>query len=126
MEWLVFLAAITWLTGTAAVWFRLTALGRRLRKLEDDGRRLEEDRPAPAPPEPAPPPLFSHPEAAEPVRRLAASGASLNFSRRVQILRLYRRGESPSHIAAALGLPAAEVELIVKLHGASLQPAGRE
>ena len=41
---------------------------------------------------------------------------SMNLTKRVQILRLHRRGENPSHIAASLGVPQAEVELVVKLH----------
>ena len=40
----------------------------------------------------------------------------MNLTKRVQILRLHRRGENPSHIAASLGVPRAEVDLVVKLH----------
>lgn len=41
---------------------------------------------------------------------------SMNISRRVQALRLYRQGERPEQIAAALGLPLNEVELLIKVH----------
>lgn len=41
---------------------------------------------------------------------------SVNLNRRGQVLRLYRRGESSSQIASALGLSQGEVRLIVKVH----------
>lgn len=41
---------------------------------------------------------------------------SMNISRRAQALRLYRQGERPEQIAAALGLPLNEVELLIKVH----------
>jgi len=50
---------------------------------------------------------------------------SLNLSRRSQILRLAKRGERPEQIAAALGLPSNEVELLLKLHHASMQTSAR-
>ena len=37
-------------------------------------------------------------------------------SRRVQVLRMYKRGERAEQIAAALGLPLNEVDLLVKVH----------
>lgn len=40
----------------------------------------------------------------------------LNLSRRFQALRLYRRGERPEQIAAALGVPVREIELLIKVH----------
>jgi len=40
----------------------------------------------------------------------------LNVSRRFQALRLYRRGERPEQIAAALGVPVREIELLIKVH----------
>jgi len=43
----------------------------------------------------------------------AASG--LNLSRRSQALRMHRRGESPANIAASLGMPQLEVELLLKV-----------
>jgi DNA-binding NarL/FixJ family response regulator len=42
--------------------------------------------------------------------------AGMNITRRTQILRLHRRGESAESIAAALGLRRHEVELLVKVH----------
>jgi DNA-binding NarL/FixJ family response regulator len=41
---------------------------------------------------------------------------SINVSRRAQVLRLYRQGERPEQIAAALSLPLNEVELLLKVH----------
>ena len=40
----------------------------------------------------------------------------MNITRRTQILRLHRRGESTEAIAATLGLRRNEVELLVKVH----------
>lgn len=39
----------------------------------------------------------------------------MNLSKRVQILRLHRRGETATHIASVLSLPLAQVELVLKL-----------
>ena len=39
----------------------------------------------------------------------------MNLSKRVQILRLNRRGESPAHIASVLNIPVAQVDLVLKL-----------
>lgn len=41
----------------------------------------------------------------------------MNLTKRVQILRLHRRGENPAQIASSLGVPRAEVDLVVKLSG---------
>jgi hypothetical protein len=41
----------------------------------------------------------------------------LNVSRRNQILRMHRGGQTGSQIAAALGVPENEVSLLVKVHG---------
>ena len=40
----------------------------------------------------------------------------MNLSRRSQVLRLYRRGETPEQIASALAAPAGEVRLLLKVH----------
>jgi hypothetical protein len=40
---------------------------------------------------------------------------SLNLTKRAQALRMYRRGETPSSIAAALQTPSNEIELLLKL-----------
>ncbi|MBI4874160.1 MAG: hypothetical protein HY822_05960 [Acidobacteria bacterium] len=47
--------------------------------------------------------------------RAASPLAGMNLSRRGQTLRLHRRGERPEQIAAALGVPLSEVELLLKL-----------
>jgi hypothetical protein len=41
---------------------------------------------------------------------------SMNISKRSQVLRLFRRGETPDRIASALRLPRTEVELLLKVH----------
>ncbi len=46
----------------------------------------------------------------------STESASLNLNHRGQVLRMHRRGESSSEIAAALGLSPGEVRLIVKVH----------
>lgn len=46
----------------------------------------------------------------------AAPGlTSINFTRRAKALRMHRRGESPASIAAALGAPQNEVDLLIKV-----------
>lgn len=42
-------------------------------------------------------------------------GQELNLTRRAQALRMKRRGESPSTIAAALRLPRNEIDLLLKI-----------
>jgi hypothetical protein len=49
--------------------------------------------------------------------------SSLNVSKRTQVLRLSRRGEPPEKIAALLGLPIREVELLLKVHALAAQAA---
>jgi len=47
----------------------------------------------------------------------------LNVQKRVQALRLLRRGEDIAHIAAALGVPRREVELLIRVHQLSTKRA---
>ena len=42
--------------------------------------------------------------------------SGFNLNKRSQILRLNRRGEAPEQIAAALGVPRQEVDLVLKVH----------
>lgn len=42
--------------------------------------------------------------------------SGLNLSKRTQVLRLHRAGQDSTGIAAALALPRAEVELLIKVH----------
>jgi hypothetical protein len=42
--------------------------------------------------------------------------SGLNLGKRSQAIRLFRRGDKPAQIAAALHLPQREVELLVKVH----------
>src|SRR6185437_12504345 len=41
---------------------------------------------------------------------------AMNLSKRSQALRLHRQGEAPAAIAATLGLPVQEVDLLIKVH----------
>lgn len=41
----------------------------------------------------------------------------LNAGKRTQVIRLSRRGEPAAHIAAAVGVPRQEVELLLKVYG---------
>lgn len=54
--------------------------------------------------------------AAEPVMAAPPRAAALNLTRRSQVLRLYHRGEMPEQIAAALGVPLNEVDLLLKVN----------
>jgi hypothetical protein len=46
----------------------------------------------------------------------AAARSGLNLSKRTQVLRMHRGGQDSAGIAAALALPRAEVELLIKVH----------
>jgi hypothetical protein len=56
-------------------------------------------------------------EAERPVQFVAARplGSGLNLNNRVHAMRMLRRGEDIAHIAAALGVPRREVELLVRV-----------
>jgi hypothetical protein len=41
--------------------------------------------------------------------------ASLNLNRRAEVLRLSEAGEEPSSVAERLGIPAGEVEFVLKI-----------
>ncbi len=59
------------------------------------------------------------PPAAPPV----ALRSGMNLTKRTQVLRLLRRGEDISHVAAALGVPRREIELLVRVQKLSAQRA---
>jgi hypothetical protein len=42
--------------------------------------------------------------------------SGMNLSKRTQVLRMFRHGEAPEKIAAALSLPQNEVKLLLKVH----------
>lgn len=48
--------------------------------------------------------------------------SGLNLSKRTQALRMSLRGESPEQIAAALGIPESEVQLLLKVQRIVAQP----
>lgn len=64
--------------------------------LETDLREVERQTGMLVPPQPAP--------------------SGLNLSKRTQVLRMHRAGHDLAGIAAALALPRAEVELLIKVH----------
>lgn len=49
--------------------------------------------------------------------------SGMNLTKRTQALRLLRRGEDISHVAAALGVPRREIELLVRVQKLSAQRA---
>jgi len=55
--------------------------------------------------EPPPPPMATW-----------SGSPAVNLTRRGQVLRLFRRGDSPRQIASSLGMRKGEVDLIVKVH----------
>jgi hypothetical protein len=46
----------------------------------------------------------------------ASARAGLNLCKRSQALRMYRKGDAPGRIAAALEVPLQEVDLLIKVH----------
>jgi len=46
----------------------------------------------------------------------APARSGLNLSKRTQVLRMHRAGQNGAGIAASLGLPRGEVELLIKIH----------
>ena len=51
----------------------------------------------------------------------APARSGLNLSKRTQVLRMHRAGESSAAIATSLGLPRGEVELLIKVHSMVLE-----
>jgi len=49
---------------------------------------------------------------------LAGTPPSLNWSKRIQALRMFRRGDAPETIAAALSIPDCELRLLLKIERA--------
>jgi len=62
--------------------------------------------------------------ATAPIASPAPSRPSLNLSKRSQVNRLFKRGEPVETIAATLGLPRREVELLLKVQKAAQAAAG--
>jgi len=79
---------------------------RQKTRIEDMMARLEE---AARPAEPVAAVM------AEPGFVPARPGAGLNLNKRVHAMRMLRRGEDIAHIAAALGVPGREVELLIRV-----------
>jgi hypothetical protein len=95
------------LTATLALFLSLKVELRRntrreRRRVDELLERLREAGPSAAP---------------ETVFVLASGQIGLNINRRTHILRLLRKGEDAAHIAATLGVPQKEVELLVRVQG---------
>ncbi len=85
---------------------RASAVRNRSR-LDEIAKRLEEAHARP------PEPIYIPP---------AAPHSAMNINKRVQAMRMVRRNEDVSHIAAVLGVTRKEVELLIHVHKMS---AGR-
>lgn len=88
---------------------RLNAFKSR-KKLEEMAERVSEAQKAP--PEPVYVPL-------------AGPRSALNLNRRVQAMRMVRRNEDVSTIAAALGVTRKEVELLIRVQGIGRETIAR-
>ena len=72
------------------------------KRMEELARQIAE---APAPREPDPETIFIP----------ASPRPGMNITKRVHAMRMVRRNEDVSHIAAALGVPRREVELLIRV-----------
>lgn len=59
------------------------------------------------------------------IRQPVIAFRAMNQNTRIQAVRLLRRGEDVSHIAAAFGIPRKEVELLVRVHQLSSRRAAQ-
>jgi hypothetical protein len=75
----------------------------------------------PPPPSPVPEPAAIASPSPELAQIVPRSG--MNMNKRVQAGRLLRRGEDVSHVAAALGVPRCEIELMIRVQTLSAQRA---
>ncbi|MBC7821413.1 MAG: hypothetical protein IAG10_31380 [Planctomycetaceae bacterium] len=91
---------------------RVMALERQSRTLANESRSLHQKLDA-LPAEPETPLALAALNTA--VNTSVTIDTGMNLSKRVQILRLSRRGESSAHIASLLNIPLAQVELVLKL-----------
>ena len=100
MIWLVPFLLLT--LGLAAALSLCASLRRELRLRERRNRRSL-DR------------LRARVEPTSPVYVPLTPRSGMNQSHRVHALRLLRRGETPAHVAAALGIPRVEVDLLARI-----------
>jgi hypothetical protein len=70
-----------------------------------------------------PEPALRFEAAAAPSPELVMLRPGINRSKRVQAVRLLRRGEDPSHVAAALGVTRREIELLMRVQKLSAHRA---
>jgi hypothetical protein len=112
MKWMPLLPYVLTTAGLLSTLALFLALKREIRRhaqrqktgMEEIATRLHEDHPSEAPP-------------LEPVVEFVPTPlrAGLNLNKRVHAMRMLRRGEDTSHIAAALGVPRREVELLIRV-----------
>jgi hypothetical protein len=108
MKWMPLLPYLLTTAGLLSTLALFLALKREIRRhaqrqkisMEEIATRFSEERRSEAlPPELVPTPLR----------------AGLNVNKRVHAMRMLRRGEDTGHIAAALGVPRREVELLIRV-----------
>jgi len=51
--------------------------------------------------------------------------SGINMTKRIQAIRLMRRGETPARIAAALGMSRREVEILIRVHQMAVHRAAQ-
>jgi hypothetical protein len=110
MQLLPYLLIAAGLLSTLALFFALkreirAQIRRQKARLEEIAVRIEEVKRPPEKQEPEPAETF----VPTPLR------AGLNLNKRVHAMRMLRRGEDVSYIAAALGVPRREVELLIRV-----------
>ncbi len=121
-----FVALLAIVAALAAAWLvirlseRVTALERLANGLAEECRALYQKIDA----IPVATPTAEGPSALGSLGALAvgvANDSGMNLNKRVQILRLSRRGESSAHIASVLSIPVAQVDLVLKLQRQSME-----
>ncbi len=114
-----FVALLALVSSAVAAWLvarftgRISALERQTQSLAEESRQLHLKLEA-AQFLAAEAPLYSIP---------ATVDTGMNLSKRVQIIRLHRRGESAPHMASVLNIPLAQVELVLKLQRQASEPS---
>lgn len=86
-------------------------------------RLAHAERPPEGPVEQTPSPPAASSSEREAVFEAVPLRSGMNMSKRIQAIRLLRRGEDVSHVAAALGVTRREVELLIRVQKLSAQRA---
>lgn len=120
-----FVALLAIVAALAVAWLVLR-LTKRVAALERWSSRLVEECRVLSQKIDAIPATTSAAEAAAPDSLVAmatsvTNDSGMNLNKRVQILRLSRRGESSAHIASVLSVPVAQVDLVLKLQRQAME-----